>query len=191
EATPLECGTPVVSGGKRSPSVTALYHAAEAKEDCAMTCTPGGRFGGTQSTRQPERLKVVFEVAWHCPRDLEDPPELDYQQLHCEVTVGAQAPPATASNSAAVRSIRPAGFSGSKARSASGRLLRNSSSFHARMIFSADIVRSFRSCGCEPDGCSSGTRGPRGLDARRRWGPGPAAGVCSIQVEALPHRQGL
>src|SRR5262245_48427867 len=67
------------------------------------------------------------------------------KRLYSQVTVQELVqilPPETASSSAVVRSIRPAGCSGSRARSAALRLWRKSSSFHARMIFSTDIMHS-------------------------------------------------
>jgi hypothetical protein len=50
-----------------------------------------------------------------------------------------QEPPAAISSSSSVNSMAPAGFSGSSAKSSSLRLVRNSGSFHARIIRSRSM----------------------------------------------------
>jgi hypothetical protein len=52
-------------------------------------------------------------------------------------------PPAAISSSSSVNSIAPAGFSGNSAKSSSLKLVRNSGSFHARIILSRSIHSSF------------------------------------------------
>ena len=60
-----------------------------------------------------------------------------------ELAEARMEPPAAISSSSSVNSIAPAGFSGSSAKSSSLKLVRNSGSFHARIILSRSIHSSF------------------------------------------------
>ncbi len=92
-----------------------------------------------------ELLWFWLEDAGRCEDELDELDELEeLEELDDEFgPVGLaeerKEPPAASSSSSSVNSIAPAGFSGNSARSSSLKLVRNSGSFHARIILSRSI----------------------------------------------------